>query len=99
MTDHDRRIDRLTDLARKVYAAEADEPESITVTTGFEGCDTHTAMVWVDGEVMIDIDVWGPRALDALEAALHVLADEPQPGLRDRMRERVLDHDYGAGKP
>jgi hypothetical protein len=81
MTDADR-IARFTELARRAYPF-AENPASVTVTSGLEGADPFTAIVWVDGEVAIDIDAGSVHALDALEAALLVLAREPPTWARE----------------
>jgi hypothetical protein len=70
----DERIERLTELARRIALAEEPDvrPELHTVEVERLG-DTYTASALL-GRVRIE---GHPRALDALEAALLVLAGEP----------------------
>lgn len=69
--DDKARLERLTALARKI-------DETAEVDIGEEhGCVTYRPMRGVTGR-MVNIDAW-PRAADALEAALCVLAGEPSP--------------------
>jgi hypothetical protein len=86
------RIAMLTELARKAW------PDHSRVQV--EHFPGRFALVNADGVIGLLAEIaQHPRALDALEAMLRVLADEPPPSTLDQMRELVLAHDYGAGKP
>ena len=68
MTD-DARIARLTKLARKVWQVPSSTP--VVVEQPF----STSAEVWIGNDCVLRVSDH-PRALDALEAALCVLADE-----------------------
>lgn len=68
----DARIRRLGELARKLW--HHDEEQPVTVERGLRGCDPATAFVRTANGVVLDIAAPNDRALDALEAALLVLA-------------------------
>lgn len=68
----DARIERLTALARKVWHHEEEQP--VTVERGLRGCDPATAFVRTGNGIALDIAAPNDRALEALEAALLVLA-------------------------
>lgn len=74
----DARIAKLTKLARRVWP---DRETGISTATGAEAVDQRT------DDLLVDIGQH-PRALDALEAALLVLADEERVPLTER---RVLE--------
>lgn len=74
MSEHpDERIKRLTLLAQKVWP---DRDAEVCIATGD---DEHDACVVLDGEADWTqmLGITHPRALDALEAALCVLASKP----------------------
>lgn len=81
----DARIERLTALARKVWHHEEEQP--VTVERGLRGCDPATAFVRTGNGIVLDIAAPNDRALDALEAALRVLAGVDDVNLGDPVPE------------
>lgn len=73
MTD-EARIARLAELARRIWNNE--EETNPAVSLGLRGCDPNAAYVVNDTGVVLTIAAPNDRALDALEAALQVLAGE-----------------------
>lgn len=85
----DARIKRLTELARRVWNHEEEQP--VTVQRGLGGCDPATTYVRTANGVVLDIAAPNDRALDALEAALLVLADEEEARAADALDRDALE--------